>query len=252
MAKKIRTVEGWRSRLAKEAADAKASLMSSTRRREGGGEAKERLEKILEKVNRVTRMEDPALAKEEKRRAKKRRYQEKYRERHPERVREFERRWRLNNREKLLAATRKWKKQNIEKVRAYRREWQRKNKAKANAYSRASAERKRMAIIELRLREFGGMRRLQSQFDGRRLAIDTLRALQAAGSAQCRANRSRKHSPQADALIRAWDELALRGRRQAAVGFCVVLTDMLGARFRRPTPDVYEVMEQAGKLRDWR
>ena len=102
------------------------------------------------------------------------------------------------------------------------------------------------------------MRKLLTQADGRRFAIEVLRKIRKAGANKTSAIRQEdgivyRRGPQSDALILAWDRLAL-GSRQAAIGFCVVLTDYVGCTLGGsvPYPECYEQDETAGKLEHWR
>ena len=243
----VRQVEGWRVRLAREAEQARKQLSGKPSK-----EARERWRKVKQKLEQVMRREDPEHAKEERRLAKRRAYQVTYRKRHPERVAEFGRRWRLKNPEGVRANQKAWRLKNIERVRASKRAWNKRNRARKQSHEQASVHRRQVRLMEQRLLESTGfLRRLFSQADGRRYAIDTFRALESAGPTSCKANHAAKLPFQADALIRAWDELSLRGSRQAAIGFCVVLTDKIGARKGRPTSEAYEALEAAGKLRQW-
>lgn len=240
----VRIVEGWRSKLTAEAEQARRALSGKPSK-----DAKERYRKLKQKIDRLARRDD---AKEQKRLAIHRAHQVLYRKRHPDRCRESERRWREKNKEKALTSSRMWRAENKERVRESKRKWNKKNKGKVAAHQRAHSERKRLTILEQRVRESGGaIRRLSSQLDGRRLTVDVFRNLLKAGIRHCRANHTAKVDHQAEALIRAWDELALRGSRQAAVGFCALLTDMIGARRLRNSAERYETMEIAGKLRQW-
>lgn len=285
-----RTVEGWRARLAKEEEQAKAGVLGGGHRKLTDAEkrqlagkylkpgqrdeagyaraiaklssvkvsavAKKRLEVIKKKIDRIARMEDPELSKEEKKKEKHRWQQKLYREKNAERIREYSRErnreWRLKNKERFRESRARWRDKNRDHIRAVRKAWLKKNRAKQRAYNRQYVDRKRKALLEQKTRMAGGyLRRLLSQTDGRRYAVDVLKALLEAGFTSCRANHSTKVKYQADPLIRAWDELALRGNRKAAVGFCVMLTDMIGAKRAKLSGGLYESLEAFGKLREW-
>lgn len=88
------------------------------------------------------------------------------------------------------------------------------------------------------------MRKLETAVDGRRFAIDTLRALADAGPERCRANLPRYLTNQADALMVALLELKERGTVESVIGFAQVVTDALGARIGLPEPQLYHDMER--------
>lgn len=96
------------------------------------------------------------------------------------------------------------------------------------------------------------MRRLETSADGRRFAIDVLRELRDAGPERCRANLPAPFTGQDDALILALVELKERATVEAACGFAQIMTDALGTRALEPTPELYEQMERAGKIRPYK
>lgn len=90
------------------------------------------------------------------------------------------------------------------------------------------------------------MRRLETYTDGRRFAIDTLRALEKARPERCRANLPKGMMNQADALMVALLELKERATVECIIGFSQVTTDALGARIGLPEPQLYHDMERRG------
>ena len=90
------------------------------------------------------------------------------------------------------------------------------------------------------------MRRLDTYTDGRRFAIDTLRALEKSGPERCRANLPRGMTNQADALMVALLELKERATIECVIGFSQIATDALGARIGLPEPQLYDDMERRG------
>lgn len=96
------------------------------------------------------------------------------------------------------------------------------------------------------------MRRLETQADGRRFAVDVLRALREAGPEKCRANLPPRCMLQADALMRALVEIKERATVAAAVGFGQILTDAIGTRALEPAPELYEHMERTSQFSRYR
>ena len=96
------------------------------------------------------------------------------------------------------------------------------------------------------------MRRLDTQTDGRRFAVDVLRKLREAGPEKCRANLPPPFTIQADALIWALAELKERATCEALCGFGAIITDALGTRTLEPTPELYEQMERSGRIRRYK
>lgn len=90
------------------------------------------------------------------------------------------------------------------------------------------------------------MRRLQTQADGRRFAVEALRTLRDAGPEKCRLNLPAPYLLQADALILALLDVKERGTVDACVGFAAVLTDMVGTRSPEAMPELYEGFERHG------
>lgn len=93
------------------------------------------------------------------------------------------------------------------------------------------------------------MRRLETQEDGWRFASDVLFLLRDAGSEKCRINVPAHLVCQADPLIQALLELKERGTVESCVGFACVLTDAIGTRGFEPVPELYPLLEAAGKIR---
>jgi hypothetical protein len=96
------------------------------------------------------------------------------------------------------------------------------------------------------------MRRLESQSDGRRLAVAVLRQLREGGPERCRANLPPPRTIQADALILALVDLKERGTVDALAGFGAILTDALGTRCLEPTPELYEQIERSSGFRHYK
>lgn len=96
------------------------------------------------------------------------------------------------------------------------------------------------------------MRKLQTQADGRRYAIDVLRQLGKGGTERCRANLPAPYISQADALIMALVEIKERATVDACIGFGQIVTDAVGTRSPEPMPELYEQMERAGGIRPYR
>lgn len=96
------------------------------------------------------------------------------------------------------------------------------------------------------------MRRLETSADGRRFAVDALRAIVEAGPERCRANLPAYLTLQADALILALIELKERGTVEAVAGFGQVITDAIGTRYGEPDPELYEALERAGAIRPYK
>jgi hypothetical protein len=92
------------------------------------------------------------------------------------------------------------------------------------------------------------VRRLETQADGRRFAVDVLRKLQAEGTERCRANLPAAPA----ALILALIELKERGTVESLVGFGVVFTDLAGTRSQDSLADLYAGMERSGSFRPYR
>lgn len=96
------------------------------------------------------------------------------------------------------------------------------------------------------------MKRLNTQADGRRFAVEVLRKLRAAGPEKCRANLPPPFTIQADALILALAEIKERGTVDACVGFAIVLTDVAGTRCLEASPELYESMDRHGSFRGYK
>jgi hypothetical protein len=96
------------------------------------------------------------------------------------------------------------------------------------------------------------MRRLETQADGRRLAIRLLDSLRDAGTERCRANVPPNYVYPTDYLIAAMLEIKERGTVDACIGFAIVLTDAIGTRGQEPCPELYEQMEAEGRIKPYK
>lgn len=78
--------------------------------------------------------------------------------------------------------------------------------------------------------------------DGRHLAVDLLRELQAVGSDECLVDAQyRQGRPQCDALARYLRVVRESGSTEVEVGFVAVLTDFIGSAFEVVVdPSAYE------------
>jgi len=120
-------------------------------------------------------------------------------------------------------------------------------------------------VTSIRERQF---LKLETQKDGRLFAIDLLRRMKrrwgiggtnhddySAESigADSDGEYAYRTGPQSDILLRAFDELATRAKREAILGFHVVLTDFIGSAIAGALggPELYAALERDGKLEPW-
>lgn len=96
------------------------------------------------------------------------------------------------------------------------------------------------------------MRKLETQVQGRRFAVDVLRKLRSSDPERCRANLPPGCVHQVDAMHKALAELKERATVEACAGFAAILTDLIGTRCQEPMPELYEGMERCGKIRPYR
>ena len=97
--------------------------------------------------------------------------------------------------------------------------------------------------------------RLETQQDGRRFALEILRALRDAGRKKCSAHPEDRHPrrQQFGALLSALVELENEGTSQARAGFASVLTDLLGNLLAGSSiPEVFQEREDKGLFMRWK
>lgn len=96
------------------------------------------------------------------------------------------------------------------------------------------------------------MRKLETQADGRRFAVEVLRRLYRAGPEKCRANLPPPYVHQCDELHKALAELKERGTVESLCGFSAIFTDLAGTRAPEDLADMYERMGRSGQIRDYK
>lgn len=101
---------------------------------------------------------------------------------------------------------------------------------------REQDDRERHGVRDFRQ---SAVRPLNTAEDGRRFAIDVLKALREAGPEGCRC-----HGKQTECLIAALLVVKERASLQATLGFGVVMTDAAGTRGPSPVPEFYEQLER--------
>jgi hypothetical protein len=93
---------------------------------------------------------------------------------------------------------------------------------------------------------------LRTQGDGRRLALDTIRALWRAGKIACSAHPEDNNAEQCGAFLAALVALEREGTSQARAGFAVVFTDLLGRAIVGAVPHIFEEREARGRFTRWK
>jgi hypothetical protein len=94
--------------------------------------------------------------------------------------------------------------------------------------------------------------RLENQRDGRRLALEVLRALRDAGERSCSAHPEDGKVRRCGAFLAALYRLATDGTPQAMAGFSMIMSDILGHSLARTDlPELYEDRERRSLIMRW-
>ena len=95
--------------------------------------------------------------------------------------------------------------------------------------------------------------KLESQGDGRRLALEVIRHIRDDGKLKCSAHPEEQTAQQCGALLAALVQLEQDGTQAAVKGFSAVLSDLLGRALHQTlVPELFEERERAGEFMRWR